>query len=79
LGVAWRKLHPDEKRKYKTRAKEVKEHAMNNADYVFTTNNNNNSTAKNYDFVYTLFCHLRDANIALNTLSKSPPANAESP
>lgn len=69
LGIAWRKLHPDEKRKYKARAKEVKD-AFHDPNYVFNTGKNGADVN-----LYSLFCSLRDANIALSTLAHPPVDN----
>eukprot|EP00026_Physarum_polycephalum_P018044 Phypoly_transcript_19479.p1 GENE.Phypoly_transcript_19479~~Phypoly_transcript_19479.p1 ORF type:complete len:161 (+),score=28.68 Phypoly_transcript_19479:46-528(+) len=55
LGVAWRKLHPDEKKKYKKKAAEAKESQQ--------------EPRQNIEYLAPLYFALYEANIGLNTLS----------
>jgi hypothetical protein len=63
-GVAWRKLHPDEKRKYKAKAAALKEEAKHKQ-----------VEEKSVAELAPLYMALYEANIGLNTLSGHDPLN----
>ena len=57
LGLAWRKSHPDEKKRYKKKAEEMKEQQINE--------NKRNEAAEH---LAPLYLALYEANVGLNTL-----------